>query len=188
MMSVVTGRTQTVPDADRGLLELDADLGMAGLEAELCLVGGVVMPLVFQGNPASRRPRDLFESPARLAAAESAVADRLGLPASWMRDAVTALVALRGPGGAWYDGRHLRAYGAPATYVLAMECAALHFLPDPDDRQTIEGDIWYLLRFMNLKEPEQAMAVVSSYLGERQRSPDLPDRLARMLGRTSPAS
>lgn len=71
-----------VQDALTHLGALDEELSATDVDVELCLVGGVVMPLVFDRSAGTRRPSAMFGPRARLQAAERLVRQRLGLDAT----------------------------------------------------------------------------------------------------------
>jgi len=179
---VISAVPREATEALERLRALDAELGPRGVDVELCLVGGVVMSLVFQRTPASRRPRALFGFRSALEDAEHAVGQRLGLGAGWVEEAARRVAGGSGSIAPVYEGGALRVLAAPAEYVLSFKCAALEFCPAAAEITDIEADIRYLMRYLNLREPSEVLQVISRFINERQRPADLADRLARMLG------
>lgn len=153
---------------------LDAALARRGLEEELSRVGGAVLRIVFQAEPDSRRPRELFGDVGPAKAAEQEVAEELDLPQDWVEVAVRSF--LEDP-TRLYDARALRVFIPPPDYLLALKCAALRFAPDSGTA----GDVRYLLNYSGVRTPAQGMTIVDRYLSERQRPPDLESTLADLL-------
>lgn len=152
-------------------------LGEEGVAAELCAVGGAVMHLAFAAEPGTRRPSALFASPDAVDRAAGRVAREAGLPSDWLNPAVREFVGTSPDSAVAYEGENLRVFAAPPDYVLAMTCASLEFAP----ATSTEGDIRYLLRFLELRSASRAMEVIDRYLNPRQRSDDLEARLGRLL-------
>ena len=145
-----------------------------GVEEELCKVGGAVLRLVFRSRPGTRRPSRLFGDVAAAKRAEEEVARRFDLPPGWVDAAVRRLVA---DDTTLFDTPQLRVFAPPPDYLLAMKCAALRFAPDSNT----DSDLRYLLMYLGVSSPEQAMRVVDRYLSPQHRPADLADRVAALL-------
>lgn len=154
---------------------LNAELHDRGVAAELCLVGGAVMPFVFQAKPESRHPRALLASDEDLTAAMARACPEL--ESTWLNRA--ALYVTRIGEAGFYAGTHLSVLEPPAEYVLAMKCLALEW--GPGSAPTAERDLSYLTRFLGMNDPEQALASIGAYLNDRQIPSDLATRLPRLM-------
>jgi len=157
---------------------LDQELAGADIEAELCLVGGAVVVLAFHAVPESRRIRSLVRStePVRIAAAR--VADRVGLGPEWLSTAVRRFLGGSAAFGPLLERASLRVFVARPEYVLAMRCASMLVEQGagPDD------DVRYLLRYLDVFTPEDAMERIGRYLPERQLPDDIESRLSAIMG------
>ena len=160
------------------LRRFDEALAGEDVSLELCVVGGAVIQLAFRSHRATRRPRALFPSPHDVLEARRRAAERGKVALDRVEDAARQHVARYGQGGGSYEGRAVRAFDAPPDYVLAMKCAGLAFVDDPG----AHDDIRYLLRFMGIRRPTDALAVIDQYLNERQRPADLEEQLTTILG------
>lgn len=173
--------TETSPEVSAWTLRrwalLGEALGEEGVAAELCVVGGAVMHLAFTAEPGTRRPSALFAPPDAVDRAAGRVARDAGLPSDWLNPAVRDYIGTSPDSAVAYEGENLRVFAAPPDYVLAMKCASLAFAP----ATSTEGDIRYLLRFLELRSALRAMEVVDRYLSPRHRPDDLEDRLGRLL-------
>ena len=149
-------------------------LGDEGVEEELCKVGGAVLRLVFRGAPGTRRPDRLFGDVAASKRAEDVVATRFDLPAGWVDAAVRRHLA---DPTVVFESPELTVYAPPPDYLLAMKCAALRFAPDSNT----ESDVRYLLMYLGVTGPEQAVQLVDGYLSPQHRPADLGDRFAALL-------
>jgi uncharacterized protein (DUF1778 family) len=167
-------------EAHRRLELLDGELSTTAVAVELCLVGGAVLTLVFAAEPPTRRPRDLFGPAKEVEAAAGRVADRTGAPADWLRSAARSYIDRPGLGGRLYEGDRVRAYAAAAESVLAVLCARL-VVARPEEMERIEADIAYLLRFLDLRHPTDAVAVIARYLTERQHPANLEARMGELI-------
>jgi hypothetical protein len=104
---------------------LNEELAAEDAEGELYLVGSAVMCLVMDARAATRDV-DAFFHPARVIREEAArVADRAGVPRSWLNDSVKAFLGARGDFDAYLELSHLRVFVARPEYLLAMKCAAM---------------------------------------------------------------
>jgi len=134
-----------------------------------------VFSLVLAAAPPSRDVRVLFAPVRLLDEAVDAVAEELGLPASWPVGAVREV--LSGPrAGGWLELEHLRVFAPRPDYLLAMRCAALPPEPTPRDRD----DLRFLLRILDLRTAEEALEAVDVYFSPRQ-VPPVAEPLLRSL-------
>lgn len=163
----MASRALTAADIRRLFGLLDADLGKHGVTGELYLVGGAVMCLAFHAREATKDVDALFE-PARLvreAAARVGVA--AGLDASWLNDAVKGYLSPRGEFTPFLELPHLQVFVAHPRYLLALKCAALRLGEEFHDLD----DVRYLLRHLDIRTPEAALAIVTRYFPESELLP-----------------
>lgn len=167
----------TADDIRRLFQLLDEELGQAGATGELYLVGGAVMCLVLGAREATRDIDALFRPTRVIREAAARVAVRAGVPASWLNDAVKGFLAGNGDYTLYLELPHLRVYAADPRYLLAMKCAAMRLGAEFQDL----GDIRYLLRFLNITQVEEALAIVTSYFSESSLPPKTRLALEELL-------
>lgn len=143
---------------------LNAELARTDTQGEVYLVGGAVMCLTFDARP-STRDVDAWFKPAKLVREAAArVAHKAGVPETWLNDAVKAWLSPRGSFDRYIERSHLQVYVAQPTYLLAMKCMALRLGEEFHDLE----DVRYLLRYLNITQVSDALAVVLSYFDESQ--------------------
>ncbi len=141
---------------------LNDTLAARGLESELCAAGGTVIPLVFHSEPKSRNVKSLFAGAQRLQEAANEVGAARELDPRWLSFAVRDF--LSSAPRPFLDLSHLRVYDGNPGYLLAMKCASLH----ADASYDALEDIRYLLRFLDLHDPESAQRTIRPFLSDRQ--------------------
>lgn len=156
------------------LLELlSEELAAAGVEGEAYLVGGAVMCLALEARPATRDVDGFFRPAKEIREAAARVAARAGAPQGWLNDAVKGYLSSRGDYDRYLAFPNLRVFVARPEYLLAMKCAAMRLGEEFRDLD----DVRYLLRYLNLSDPEEALAIVTSYFDPDQ----LPPKTRRVL-------
>lgn len=144
----------------RGLFDLlNEDLRGSGTEAELFLVGGAVMCLAYAARPSTQDVDALFWPTAEVRAAAARVATRAGVSPDWLNDAVKAFMSAQGDFAPFLELDHLRVLVAQPEYLLSMKCLALRIGAEFHD----EDDIRYLLRLLDLRSYEKAIAVITKF-------------------------
>lgn len=78
----------TAEEIKQYLAELDEELRLVEIKGEVSLFGGAVMCLAFEARPATKDVDAIFRPVAEIRKAIEIIADRHGLPANWMNDAV----------------------------------------------------------------------------------------------------
>lgn len=157
----------TRDDIHRLLELLEAELAEVGTIGELYLVGGAVMCLALDARDATRDV-DAFFRPTRLIREAAArVADRAGVPRSWLNDAVKGLLSPRGDFDPYIDRPHLRVFVARPEYLLAMKCASMRLGEEFRDLD----DVRFLLRYLNIGTADDALEVVTRYFDESRLLP-----------------
>jgi hypothetical protein len=162
----------------RRLFELlEDELASRGVEGEVYLVGGAVMCLVLDARPATRDV-DAFFRPAReIRQAAARVAARAGVPDNWLNDAVKGFLSPQGDYEPYLELPHLRVFVARPEYLLAMKCASMRLGEEFHDLD----DVRYLLRYLNVTNAEEALAIVARYFHEDQLLPKTRLALEELL-------
>jgi hypothetical protein len=167
----------TSADIRRLLDLLNDELASEGAEGELHLVGGAVMCLVLDARDATRDVDAFFRPAGIMREAAARVADRVGVPRSWLNDGVKAFLSPRGDFDPFLELSNLRVMVATPEYLLAMKCAAMRLGEEFRDLD----DIRFLLRYLNITQAEEAMAVVLQYFDEVQVLPKTRFALEEIL-------
>lgn len=162
----------------RRLLELlDAALAEEDAVGEVYLVGGAVMCLVLDARPATRDVDAFFRPTKLIREAAARVADRAGVPQSWLNDAVKAFLSPRGDFDPYLELPHLRVFVARPEYLLAMKCASMRLGEEFQDLD----DVRFLLRYLNVTSADEALEIVTRYFDEKQLLPKTRLALEELL-------
>jgi len=174
----MTAATRLTRDDIHRLFELlEAELAQVDTVGELYLVGGAVMCLALEARDATRDV-DAFFRPTRLIREAAArVADRAGVPRSWLNDAVKGFLSPRGDFDAYIDRPHLRVFVARPEYLLAMKCAAMRLGEEFQDLD----DVRFLLRYLNIGTVDEALEIVTRYFDESRLLPKTRLALEELL-------
>ena len=163
----------------RRLFELlNEELGAEEAEGELYLVGGAVMCLVMDARSATRDVDAFFRPAPVIREAAARVADRAGVPRSWLNDSVKAFLSARGDFDPYLELPHLRVFVARPEYLLAMKCTAMRLGEEFQDLD----DVRFLLRYLDITGAEEALNVVMRYFDEAQIPPKTRFALEELLG------
>jgi len=138
---------------------LNEELRAAGAEGELFLVGGAVMCLAYATRPSTQDVDALFRPPREVRAAAARVAIRARLNPDWLNDGVKAYLSAQGEFAPFLELDHLRVMVAQPEYLLAMKCLAMRIGAEFHD----EDDIRYLLRHLDIRSYEKAVAVITKF-------------------------
>ncbi len=163
----MTARAQSSSDIRRLFGLPDADLAAHGAEGELYLVGGAVMCLAFNARDATNDVDGLFEPARAVREAAARVAAAAGVNPSWLNDAVKEYLSPRGEFDRFLELPHLKVFVARPQYLLAMKCAALRLGEEFHDLD----DVRYLLRFLNVRTADEALAIVTRHFEASQLLP-----------------
>jgi predicted ABC-class ATPase len=151
----------------RRLFELlDEELRKSDTRAELFLAGGAVMCLAYAARPSTQGIDAVFRPPVQVRQAAARVAARAGANPHWLNDGVKGFMSARGDFAPFLELDHLRVMVAQPEYLLAMKCLSMRLGAEFHD----EDDIRYLLRHLDIRSLEQAMATVTKYYA-RERFP-----------------
>jgi hypothetical protein len=174
----VTAATRLTKEDIRRLLDLlEAELAEDGVVGELYLVGGAVMCLALDARDATRDVDAFFRPTQLVRKAAARVADRAGVPRSWLNDAVKGFLSPRGDFDAYIDRPHLRVFVARPAYLLAMKCASMRLGEEFQDLD----DVRFLLRYLNISTADEALEVVTRYFDETQLRPKTRLALEELL-------
>jgi hypothetical protein len=138
---------------------LNEELRRAGIEGELFLVGGAVMCLAYAARPSTHDVDAWFRPARQVREAAARVAVQAGIQADWLNDGVKGFLSERGEYSAFLELDHLRVMVAQPQYLLAMKCLALRIGAEFHD----EDDIRYLLRHLDIRSYEQAVAMITRF-------------------------
>jgi len=138
---------------------LNAALRSEGIEGELFVVGGAVMCLAYTARPSTQDVDALFRPARQIRLAAARVAVEAGLPLDWLNDGVKGFLSERGEFAPFIELDHLRVMVAQPEYLLAMKCLAMRIGAEFHD----EDDVRYLLRHLDIRTYEQAVAVITRY-------------------------
>ena len=178
-MSESTRLRLTRADIHRLFDLLDAELAAEGIEGEIYLVGGAVMCLAFDARPSTRDVDALFRPAPEIRRAAARVAARAGVSDHWLNDAVKGYLSPHGDFDSYLELPHLRVFVARPEYLLAMKCASMRLGEEFHDLD----DVRYLLRYLNVDNVDDALAIVTHYVPERQLPPKSRLALEELLGR-----
>jgi len=138
---------------------LDAALAEKRLEGEIFLVGGAVMCLVHAVRRSTQDVDAVFRPVREIREAAARVARESNLPPDWLNDGVKGFLSARGDFAPFLELSHLRVMVAQPEYLLAMKCLAFRIGEEFHD----EDDVRYLLRHLDIRKYEKAIAVITRY-------------------------
>ena len=141
---------------------LNSELAAEGVAGEVFLVGGAVMCLALDARPATRDVDAFFRPTKVIREAAIRVASLVGVPPSWLNDAVKSYLSPRGEYDPFLEFDNLRVFVARPAYLLAMKCASMRLGAEFHDLD----DIRYLLRYLNISTAEEALSIVLQYFDE----------------------
>lgn len=138
---------------------LNAALRNEGIEGELFVVGGAVMCLAYAARPSTQDVDALFRPAREIRTAAARVAIEAGYSPDWLNDGVKGFLSERGEFAPFLELDHLRVMVAQPEYLLAMKCLAMRIGAEFHD----EDDVRYLLRYLDIRTYEQAVAAITRY-------------------------
>lgn len=164
-------------EIERLLERLNDELARTSTRADINLVGGAVMCTVFDARESTRDVDATFRPSSDVREAPLRVAEREGVPDSWLNGAVKAYLSDTGEYDLFLELSHLRVCVAIPEYMLAMKCLAMRIGEGMRD----ENDIRYLLRQLDLERYEDAIRMVSKYYPEESIPPTAKAALRELL-------
>ena len=108
----------TAPRIHQLLGSLNAELAAESVRGEIYPAGGAVMCLVFQAREATKDIDALLVPAAELRRAAQRVAEREGLSADWLNDAVKGFFSASGRFEIYEEFSHLRVFAPHPEYRL----------------------------------------------------------------------
>ncbi|MCC6273538.1 MAG: hypothetical protein IT572_08730 [Deltaproteobacteria bacterium] len=159
---------------------LNEELAKLDTKGEIGICGGAVMCLVFQAREATKDIDGIFEPTREIRAASRKVAARFGIDEDWLNDAAKAYFHADPPRAPVLELSHLRVWAPHAEYMLAMKCISARF--DGNDR----GDVQFLLKYLDIRRLEQAIAVIEKYYPRQQVPPKTRFLLEEILPNGTP--
>ncbi len=157
---------------------LNDELASVDTIGELNLVGGAVMCLALNARESTADVDALFEPTQAVREAAVRVGAVEGVGDKWLNDAVKGFLSPKGDFDPYLELSHLRVFVAHPEYLLAMKCAAMRLGAEFHDLD----DVQYLLRWLNITEPDEALAIVTRYFDEERLPPKTRLALEEMLG------
>lgn len=143
------------------LTALAEELQERGISGEMYVVGGAAIALAFDERRATRDIDAVFEPKAAVYEAAAAVADRRGLPAGWLNDAVKGFLAGEDPDAApVLELPGLRCLAASPRTLLALKVLAHRVGEDEDDVRLLAGRL-------GLTSAAEVLTVAEATFGDR---------------------
>jgi hypothetical protein len=155
----VTVAPLTQADIRRLFVLLNEELRNSATQGELFLVGGAVMCLAYAARPATQDVDAVFRPATEVREAAARVAARARLRQDWLNDGVKGFMSAQGDFASFLELDHLRVMVAQPAYLLAMKCLAMRIGAEFHD----EDDVRYLLRHLDIRGYEAALAVIGKY-------------------------
>jgi hypothetical protein len=144
----------------RGLFDLlNEELRSSATKAELYLVGGAVMCQVFNARPPTQDVDAVFRPSEEVRKAAARVARRAGVDPDWLNDGVKSFLSPQGEFAPFLELDHLNVMVALPEYMLAMRSLAMRI----GTEFHAEDDVRYLLRHLDVRSYEKAIAIVTKY-------------------------
>ena len=117
------------------------------------------MCLVFDARRSTKDIGAFFRPAREVRDAARRIATASALPPDWLNDAVKGYLSDKGDFHPYLESSHLRVLTAAPEYLLAMKCLAMRLGEEFRD----EDDVRFLLRYLNLTEPDAALDIISRY-------------------------
>lgn len=138
---------------------LNEELRKSATKGELFLVGGAVMCLAYSARPSTQDVDAVFRPSAKVREAAARVATRAHVDPDWLNDGVKGFMSAAGDFASFLELDHLHVMVAQPQYLLAMKCLSMRIGAEFHD----EDDIRYLLRHLDIRSTEKAIASVTRY-------------------------
>jgi hypothetical protein len=153
----------------KALENLADALRRRNVTGELCLFGGSVMVLAFNARPSTKDVDAIFEPAQIIREVSREIAERQGLPESWLNDAVKGFVAGQPEvtAGNLPQFPNLRLTMPVPEYLLAMKCMAARIAGTSGELSDV-NDIVFLVRRLGIKTAAQVLDLVARYYPENR--------------------
>jgi hypothetical protein len=132
------------------------------LRGEILLTGGAAMCLVHEARDMTKDIDALYEPKATINEIASLIADREGLPATWLNDSVKGFVGTNAPIESFLSFRGLEVQTVSTEYLLAMKMMSSRY------GETDMGDIIFLMKKLDLATTERAYEVLLTFFAPSQ--------------------
>jgi hypothetical protein len=150
---------------EQNLQLLNEELRRTGVTGEVCVVGGAAMVLGFGSRRSTRDIDALVIEPPSIRAAIQQVAEKHGLPESWLNEGAKGFAASQPVETTeLMKLSHLRIVSPPPEYILAMKCIAARVGVDETDK----GDVKYLIQRLGLRDSEAVLRAVAKYYDSKR--------------------
>lgn len=144
----------------QALTALGQALQLRGVTGEMYVVGGAAIALAFDARRATRDVDAVFEPKMIVYEAAAEVAERLGLPPTWLNDAVKGFIVPDPLATPVLDVPGLRCLTGSPRMLLALKVLAHRVGED-------EGDVRLLARELGLTTSAQVLDVATDVFGDR---------------------
>lgn len=143
------------------LTDLAGELRDRGTSADMYVVGGAAIALAFDERRSTRDIDAVFEPKATVYEAAAVVAERRGLPAGWLNDAVKGFLAGDDPAARpVLDLPGLRCLAASPRTLLALKVLAHRVGEDEADVRLLAGEL-------GLRDAGEVLAAAEETFGDR---------------------
>ncbi|NLB66576.1 MAG: hypothetical protein GX803_08920 [Lentisphaerae bacterium] len=136
---------------------LNDKLRIQGAMGDIGLCGGAVMCVVFNARESTRDVDAIFAPTKIMRQAAREIALERDLPEDWLNDAAKGFFVSSSPQVPFREWSNLRVWALAPEFMLAMKCVAARY--DTTDAD----DVRFLVRYLQLKTPEQVFELVSKY-------------------------
>ncbi len=148
----------------KALQNLSDELAKQNIKGEICLFGGTVMVLAFAARAATKDVDAIFRPTRTIRALAEMIGEENQLPEGWLNDGVKGFLSLKHDviQGNLPQFPNLSLTMPTPEYLLAMKCMASRINTGQGEGGDV-NDIVFLIRHLNLKNPDEAMAIVTEY-------------------------
>ncbi len=154
----------TANDIKQYLTELNDELRLMDIKGEVSLFGGAVMVLAFKARIATKDVDAIFHPTAEIRAAARRIAERHGLPETWLNDGVKGYVVEHSR-NVLFHMPNLTVFIPEPDYLLAMKALAAR--ADTED----EEDVLTLVRSLDIKAADEVFSIIEKYYPKKQIPP-----------------
>ncbi|TLS48847.1 hypothetical protein FE782_28745 [Paenibacillus antri] len=160
------------------LEQINEQLKQKQMRGEICLFGGAVMCLVFQSRDSTKDVDAIFAPTTELYTIIKNIADEHRLPSDWLNNAVKGFVSHCHDVRLFQKMSNLDIFAASPEYMLAMKSMAARTYESKD-----VDDMRFLLRYLNIKTVEQALAILEKFYPQSRVLPKTAYLLEELLSR-----
>ncbi|WP_230986857.1 DUF6036 family nucleotidyltransferase [Cohnella fermenti] len=158
------------------LEQINEELKKRGQHGEICLFGGAVMCLVFQSRDSTKDVDAIFAPTSELYAIIKNIANEHHLASDWLNNAVKGFLSSRHDVRLFRKMSHLDIFTASPEYMLAMKTLAARTYESKD-----VDDIRFLLKYLNIRTVDQALAVLERFYPQSRVLPKTTYLLEELL-------